>query len=88
MIFFLSFSERLAISRAAQAAAPAEIPHRIPSRRANFWAVSMACSLVTVMISSMIPVFRTSGTNPAPIPWILWGPPCPPERTGDAAGSK
>ena len=29
----------------------------------------------------------TFGTKPAPMPWILWGPGCPPERTGDVSGS-
>ena len=32
-------------------------------------------------------VSSTSGTNPAPIPWILCGPPLPSERTGEVAGS-
>ena len=26
-------------------------------------------------------------TNPAPIPYILWGPGFPPESTGDSSGS-
>jgi len=32
-------------------------------------------------------VFSTSGTKPAPMPWILCGPFCPPESTAEAAGS-
>ena len=32
-------------------------------------------------------VSRVLGTNPAPIPWILCGPGCPSERTGDPFGS-
>ena len=32
-------------------------------------------------------MFNTSGTNPAPIPWILCGPGLPPERTGESFGS-
>ena len=35
----------------------------------------------------MIARFSTSGTKPAPIPWIRCGPGFPPERTGEAAGS-
>ena len=42
---------------------------------------------MTVTTSSMIVVFRTSGINPAPIPWILCGPGLPPERIGESAGS-
>ena len=30
-------------------------------------------------------MFRTSGTNPAPIPWILCGPALPSDNTGDVA---
>jgi hypothetical protein len=29
----------------------------------------------------------TSGTKPAPMPWMRWGPGFPPESTGDSAGS-
>ena len=29
----------------------------------------------------------TSGTNPAPMPWMPWGPGLPPESTGESAGS-
>ena len=32
-------------------------------------------------------MFSTSGTNPAPIPWILCGPPFPSDNTGELAGS-
>ena len=32
-------------------------------------------------------VSRTSGTNPAPIPWILWEPDLPSDKTGDPFGS-
>ena len=32
-------------------------------------------------------VRRTSGTKPAPMPWILCGPGAPPESTGESAGS-
>ena len=39
------------------------------------------------MTSSIMPVFRISGTNPAPIPWILCGPGWPPLRTGLSSGS-
>ncbi len=37
--------------------------------------------------SSMMLVSRFPGMNPAPMPWILWGPGLPPEMTGDSAGS-
>ncbi len=49
--------------------------------------MSIASSLPTPMISSITPVSRTSGTNPAPMPWIGCGPFGPPDSTGDAAGS-
>ena len=32
-------------------------------------------------------VSQLPGMNPAPMPWILWGPGLPPEITGDSAGS-
>ena len=32
-------------------------------------------------------VSQFPGMNPAPMPWILWGPGLPPEITGDSAGS-
>ena len=32
-------------------------------------------------------VSKTSGTKPAPIPWILCGPGSPPSKTGDSVGS-
>ena len=35
----------------------------------------------------MMPVSRMAGTNPAPMPWMGWGPLAPPDSTGDAAGS-
>ena len=39
------------------------------------------------MISSIWLGSRMSGTKPAPIPWIGWGPGWPPDSTGLAAGS-
>lgn len=39
------------------------------------------------MTSSMMLVSKLPGMNPAPIPWILWGPGAPPEMTGDSVGS-
>ena len=39
------------------------------------------------MISSYTFVLSVSGTNPAPIPFILCAPETPFERTGDVAGS-
>ena len=67
-ICFPWFPGCLANSNAAQAAAPEDMPHKIPSEAASSLAVVNACSLVTVMISSMMAVFKTSGTKPAPIP--------------------
>ncbi len=46
----------------------------MPSSRASRRAISKASSLVTWTTSSMISVFSTSGTKPAPMPWILCGP--------------
>ena len=86
-MFLPLVSARRATLRAAATAAPEEIPARMPSILARSLAVSNASSLVIVTISSMMLLLRTSGTKPAPIPWILWGPGLPPERTGDAAGS-
>ena len=37
--------------------------------------------------TSYTPVSSVSGTNPAPIPWILCGPPVPCDNTGESAGS-
>ena len=61
---------------------PSEMPPRIPSSRAIRRAMFIASSLPTVMISSITAVSRTSGTNPAPMPWIGWGPFGPPDSTG------
>jgi len=77
----------LATSKAAKAAAPDEIPLISPSYRASFLAVSIASSLLTWIISFTKDRSQFLGTNPAPIPYILWGPGFPPERTGDSAGS-
>ena len=78
---------RPATSSAAWTAAPAEMPARIPSRCASARAVSSASSSSTVITSSITERSSTSGTKPAPIPWILCGPGSPPESTGEAAGS-
>jgi hypothetical protein len=43
--------------------------------------------LPTVTTSSMKVRSSTSGTKPAPMPWILCGPGWPPERTGESSGS-
>ena len=63
------------------------MPARMPSSLANLLAVIAALSPVTLIISSTRSSWSTSGMNPAPIPWILWGPGFPPLRTGDSAGS-
>jgi len=34
------------------------------------------------MTSSMMLVSKLPGMNPAPIPWILWGPGAPPDDWG------
>ena len=88
-------------SRPSCRPSPAAPPLRAPrgcwprrrSRRARprRWrpgrAASSASSSPTAMISSITERSSTSGTNPAPIPWILCGPGWPPERTGELAGS-
>ena len=74
-------------SIAACSAAPPEIPASTPSRAALRRAVSIASSSSTATISSITSRLSTSGTKPAPMPWILCGPGSPPESTGDAFGS-
>jgi hypothetical protein len=49
-------------------------PLKIPSSRASRRAYSMASSSETCSTRSTIERSRVSGMNPAPIPWILWGP--------------
>ncbi len=66
------FSGLFATSRAAHIAAPQEIPARMPSSFASLLAIIPASSFDTVMISSIIRLFKISGINPAPIPCILW----------------
>ena len=78
---------RAATSSAAWSAAPDEMPARIPSSRARRRAVANASSSVTCTTSSTTERFSTSGTKPAPIPWIRCGPGLPPERTGEPDGS-
>ena len=82
-----SFSSLFANSNAAKVAAPDDIPARIPSSLASLSNVFAASSSDTCIISSINSVFKTSGMNPGPIPWILCGPGLPPERTGDVTGS-
>ena len=82
-----ALSGRPATCRAACRAAPQEIPPAMPSARASSRAVRKASSSVTGMTSSITLRSRTSGTKPAPMPWILCGPLAPPESTGEAAGS-
>ena len=55
-------------------AAPQLMPTSIPSCLASCRAVSKESSSPTLMISSMTPRLRMSGTKPAPMPWILCGP--------------
>ena len=47
----------------------------------------MASASLTASTSSMIERSRTRGTNPAPIPWMVWRPGGPPDRTALLAGS-
>ena len=55
---------------AAATAAPDEMPHRRPSSSASRRAI-MTLSLDEMAItSSIMSRFRTSGMNPAPMPWI------------------
>jgi len=56
----------------AQSAAPLEIPARMPSSRARRRAGD--AGVVVGYFYNFIDyvLFRTAGTNPAPIPWILW----------------
>mmetsp|Transcript_17445 Transcript_17445/g.49058 ORF Transcript_17445/g.49058 Transcript_17445/m.49058 type:complete len:236 (-) Transcript_17445:61-768(-) len=82
-----AFSGRAATCSAACTAAPAEIPESRPSSVASLRAMAMASSLPTGITSSMTSRLSTSGTKPAPMPWILCGPGCPPESTGDSLGS-
>ena len=60
--------------------APEEMPTSRPSSLASLLAFTMASSVVTVTVSSMTEVSRTSGINPGPTPWILCLPGAPPEE--------
>ena len=81
------FSGLLPISNAATVAAPLDIPAKIPSSFARLFAAENASSFFTLIISSISSLSKTSGTKPAPMPWILCGPGPPPERTGESNGS-
>ncbi len=63
------------------------MPQNIPSFLASSLDVFIASSFETGIISSIMFLFNISGTDPAPMPCILWGPGLPPERTADVAGS-
>ena len=82
-----AFSGLFASSMAARAAAPEEMPTIRPSLSASCLAISMASSDPTWMISSRRSVSRMPGMNPAPMPWILWGPGPEPESTALSLGS-
>mmetsp|Transcript_82105 Transcript_82105/g.166247 ORF Transcript_82105/g.166247 Transcript_82105/m.166247 type:complete len:335 (+) Transcript_82105:284-1288(+) len=84
---FPLFSGRLATCVAASTEAPLEIPQKIPSWVAILRAISMASSPEIWMTSSSRLVSAFPGMKPAPMPWILWGPGFPPERTADSVGS-
>lgn len=60
--------------------APEEMPTSRPSSLASLLAFAMASSVLTVTVSSMTEVSRTSGRNPGPTPWILCLPGAPPEE--------
>ena len=66
--------------RQAARFAPEEMPTSKPSSLASLLAFTMASSVVTVTVSSMTEVSRTSGINPGPTPWILCLPGAPPEE--------
>lgn len=68
-------------------AAPEEMPHMRPSLSASCLAISTASSEAILITSSMMSVSQFPGMNPAPMPWILWGPGFPPESTGLSVGS-
>src|SRR5262245_37890460 len=82
-----SFPSPDAYFSAAATAAPEEMPQSSPSSLASRRAISSASSLVTVTIPSRSLRSSTSGTKPAPMPWIGCGEGFPPESTGLAAGS-
>mmetsp|Transcript_13605 Transcript_13605/g.23914 ORF Transcript_13605/g.23914 Transcript_13605/m.23914 type:complete len:234 (-) Transcript_13605:427-1128(-) len=84
---FPLFSGLCAIFTAAAVAAPELIPHRRPSSSARRLAISIEKSEEILMISSQTFTLSTSGTKPAPMPWILCAPGLPPERMADSAGS-
>ena len=63
------------------------MPTSRPSFRARSFAVFTASVALTLKTSSMSEVSQLPGMNPAPMPWILWGPGLPPLRTGDSSGS-
>ena len=86
-IFLPLFSGLLASSVAAWIDAPDDIPTNKPSAFATALDALKASSFSTGIISSTISKSKTLGTNPAPIPWILWGPGLWPESTADVAGS-
>ena len=77
----------MAISVDAKNAAPEDMPTNNPSLAVSIRTDLMASLSETFIISSIIPLFKISGTKPAPMPAILCLPGLPPERTGDASGS-
>ena len=72
---------------AAHSAAPEEIPTSTPSLRPISLPSLKASSFSTGMISSYTLVSSTSGTKPAPMPWILWEPATPVDSTAEDLGS-
>src|SRR5664280_1434924 len=85
---FPALSGRFAISMAACAAEPEEMPPRIPSSFARRRAIANDSSFETWKVSSTNAMSRFFGMNPAPRPWILWGPGAPPEITAELAGRR
>ena len=86
-MFLPCISGRAATLRAASTLAPVEMPAHTPCRRIRRRAVAMASAVGTWMISSSRLRSRMEGTKLAPMPWMPCCPACPPERTGDSAGS-
>jgi hypothetical protein len=68
-----AFSGNLAKRTATAAAAPQEMPAKMPSSLARRRAKATASSFVTCSTWSTSDRSSTSGTKPAPMPWILWG---------------
>mmetsp|Transcript_16919 Transcript_16919/g.43747 ORF Transcript_16919/g.43747 Transcript_16919/m.43747 type:complete len:329 (-) Transcript_16919:35-1021(-) len=81
------FSGFFSISIDASTDAPELMPTISPSSAASRRAIPIASSPEICTTSSNKEMSALSGTNPAPIPWILCGPALPPESTALSTGS-